>query len=1380
MASSVKHWLISLIMIESLCALILSMSQNRDSEIYFHREFKRSPGVDTGYDPGDVTTPTPTSTTEEAHRPFSKMNEQPWWQVWGKPYIKPEIGIFMTPQQTIFMPAATWTHLIDLDLPCLSDMITAEHGESWTKIVTTLTTMIYDTTQVQNVTLNKLTFEHMAYIIEIQKNLENFLSNIKSHISRIDTYDQYIYGIMDPICPKINLEIFRDDPDAYQKMETVLEGLKNSITETLDEGKGSKMKVPVFDVKMFDKPEILEKLKLLISSQVEQMSMKTGHARPNVGPPAVEVSTLSTVRTPQSTTPVAAKQQGKQDTDEFGDAHTLRKRALSKLPETYANHVTNQFINHGNFTNVVSGENGKANLLVPRQNPTQADGYKTPDAYTSQFFQVESGVIKAAEVPVISNYMTSIAPTTTQPFENTTEEPIGHYYPYLNPRESFVNNARKVLSKAPMIDLNDNGDKLGIEVRRYYATVMKDIRRISTEEPFPIELDQKGVMTLKVCYSWRNSQDDLRQRCSDRYLPNIKKWEGSCHGISAESLLPQKDAGDNSMLYVPDSERFSKDLLTFKIKYTDNSLFKVLDNEPTLVTRRRRGIGDDIMKTFWKPMFGAASENDLSKIKVFLEETNKAQRTMAENQKLLMSYTKGNNEKVDIVTKAIEETSKALNNQLESQASDLSKLSRDLKAIAKKVSRNEVLSSLLSMQMYVHNALTLLKFKLNEITETYKTLDHMVRRKVLLPSILSVDTLGDIIQHLSISNHKKWEVAPTWRFLSHMDDKSASMMIKDRHVLVIIKVPLVQKTIDYTVYYSQSIPFLIGDTIVEAQHAGSYYLLDRTNKVWSKITPRDYLECLNNPGHICPYNHPQVSLPLVDCYVSIVAGSDLAKPNKLCNIQVSSNSSSNHNQIQPFVGIPLSHNQWIVSVLNKTGVYAYELCDETQDTLAAQTSQKLLSDINVILVSDGCRVQIGSTTFTNTRNWRTNNYHSMTFSNTQLISTEGLAEIRIWRMQSIIPQTLKNATILSFKPQDSKRKKTYLFKKGQTSVEEILKALDNAKANTSTLGLMEPDIPEIPNFDYQEPSSWSISHWQIWSMILGSMPVIFGLSLVALLIVKFIFKSRASAATVAFSALPTSFAKAAEIVTKAPTISDIANNFQLIRKQMESNNNFTASINGTLDHLIQNTTIKPHWSMWVMLIIMIVMLILHVLHSFEMLTHRGLIRNIMRSSCSYPKNRAVTMHNIEEPVILVFLIKVFKYGNAEPINTTMALQVATLPSPYDQWTVQSRSYRGSFSSLTTVYRSSANLIIALNWTHICIQSRLKANLDTCEDMPKECIIPVKELDMAIDGGLPWNWSMIQQERILKIEVGRIGAMKMIFQYDIDEEDNTVTVPLLNY
>lgn len=1307
---------------------------------------------------------------DEEQQPITD-HEAAWWETWGKPYIKPEIGIFLTPEQPVFIPAATWTHLFDIELPCLSHVLKLNETESWTKLVNQVTMMLNNVGTSTNITFNRVELEHMQYLNKIQTNIANFLIGIKEHISRIDKREQYVYDYMEPICPPIDANMFRD----VEGSKSALERLTDALTDDdypyrIEDDTMYKehSKITLWDM---ENTEAKNKIHQLIQEETDKLRQNydSQHERHNI-----RLMDLEQQKT--GIPPKAAKRldMSGAETEDIGP-ESRRKRSL---PNTYAQVVYQQFINHANFTNVGSNVPPLNHGDILGRKQGAVDNPQNRPTYSSQVFDVQNNRVTTSKVPVIVNHTpvvstqkyTTVRPTTTSIPDRVLRR--------ISPKETLYERLRVLLSSASQPEDSMSKEDLYEAINTYYDPILTDIMSISSDKPLPVTRSQLGVVTIKVCYSWLKQDGNITSSCADRYVHNVKTWTPHCgerplDDSAYQSDYPRHLVPDNLLEIMRNLD--ANNAVTAVI---DNSYLSLRDRNQYPQIRNKRGLGDGIMETFWKPMFGAASQDDIEKMKKLLKLSKNNTDKLFQNQKLMMSLQRQSDNRIDAISLALKNITEVLSITLHSSKSDLDKLLRDTMNIKGAQLVAETLMTIGTLQRYIHNALTLLKFKLNEISNTYQTLYSMIRGRFISPSFLSGETLDDLTTGLRDFNNPNYVIAPTWSRLSTMDDRSASLMVNGRHILISLRIPLILKTSAYTTYQAHSIPFRIGNKIMQALKKDPYYIIDKTNKKWATLSSHEYSICVSNPGQICPYSFPMHSFSNPDCFAAIIAVADLKKPNKLCKIEYMGDDKSYQFPVQSFLGQTLSSNQWVISILHPDGLLAYEICDDVANDNAVQTATRTLNGINVIKVTEGCRVQVGDSTFSTSTNWRTTAHRSIQFQDGLLIDTSGLGDLKIWKMSSLVNESLTNATIFSFPTTKVHGKKNYMFKNNVAELGDIIDMLQSKNMSSQDVGLLEPDNEDIPDFQIETPNHWSFSHWQIWSFIFGSVPVILLISLFLYVVFKFIFIKPRSAATVAFSALPTSFTRAGQLggqVIDPEGLEKVLKD--LVHKVDGQLTNLTLQ-NGTSVPIIENHVSNINtWSV-LMLIVMIAMLIMGFCHCWCLYKQSQLIRNMIRAACQYPKNRAVTMHNVEEPVIIVFLATIKLFGRKEPVVTTMAIQVCTLPSPYSQWVVKDRSYVKLMSSTTTLNRRHKTLIIQFNWTHLCILSNLLPNLDTCEDMPPKCVIPASDLDACIDGGLPWNWISVHQGHVIKVEVGRLGASKIIYSYQEDAAGSMSTVPLL--
>lgn len=1314
-----------------------------------------------------------------------------WWDTVGRPYLKPEAGIFMSPKPNVYIPIATWTHLIELNLPCLHMTLAEEVPISWTNTLNSLTSILNTMLKDKTIISSRQSHEHLVYLLENQDNLIHMLDDIRNQIVRIDTVDQYIYGFLQKTCEVYDIKALKDAP--ILPVSTVEEF--KELYRFDDSGPTPKP---------LDHQEVQDIAKKIFEGFHHDLTMKSQSAhvawaamreielarekelalRKEVSSPAPIISggtgDEKTVDALNSTKPHV---QGGTIISDLQAEPVRRKRELTD-PTYYAQNVVNQYINRGNFTNINHLRDNprlESSSSVTKMQQTESS---RSTSFQSQMFEINSRKVKALNMPTITNYsnqsvsdsaeIPSTTPLTTTPMP----------YRINTPKERYAVNLNAMLRKAskPTADMNLTAIIPAIE--DYYVSTLKDVDLISSRDPLEVELDQIGVLTIKLCYHYLGVNDEILTYCYDRYVPNVKRWAPICDGAAASDTLALQDS---DMLSDSSYVRDDPQLLINKLgRYHFLNAEKVNSRLAANYTKHRtkRGLGDYLMKYGWKPMFGAVSEHDMKKMTRFMAQMKSSSATIHKNSKEMMSMIRATGDRLDAVSSSVMNITSVVYDVISATQTDLEKLHTDVAGLLKKGEATSVLAAVGSMQTYVQTSLTMLKFKLNDISSKYATLYDMVKKQYISPTILSATTLGDLMTDLELYNSSNWMIAPTWSSLATIDSRSASILAKGRVLLFTLKIPLVLKTNTYSTYMSHSVPIVLGKKIIEVVGGEHYYIMDSTNEQWTKLTESEYLLCSQSPGSICPLSFPTVPFKKPDCFISIIHGKDLALPNKICKMRILEDNKNFEFPDMGFISKPIGRNQWVVSILDPLGVTMYELCDSLDDGHAVQTATSKLKNVNVMSVTAGCRIQLGDMTFRAFDNWRTSTHQEYMFSDSLLINTKGLVQVKIWRMASVISETLENATIFSFEYDKNAKKTDYIFKKGLATLEDILKSTNLPALNYTQVGLEEPSLPLIPNFDVEEPTSWHISQWQIWSVILGSVPTIVFVGLIIYCILKYFVQSRTAAASVAFSALPTSFTRAEVTSTLAQNISNMLSTLESGRGLISNTStqlttmNISTGVTGGTSHVQQTAY------MICMIMLMVVMLLMGLHHCYILYVNNKLVRKLMRSSRAYPWNKSITMYNVEEPLVMIFLIEISRLGSKIPTTTTLAIQVATLPSPYNQWVLKENRYVNITVSEAILTRRSKRLIIELNWTHMCILSTQHPNLDTCQEMPPTCVISKSGLETGIDGGLPWNWTQIKQKNVLKVEIGRLGACKTLYDYtDKDRgqyEDVTLaSAPLLN-
>lgn len=1313
----------------------------------------------------------PDVTTQTHYLAVSNKSHE-WWESWGKPYLKPEIGIFLTPEQPVFIPAATWTHLFEVELPCLSSVLNISEAESWTLMVNQITQMLTNVGLNSSVKFNRIELEHMQYLNKIQTNIVNFLISIKDHISRIDTQEQYVYDYMEKICTPIDARMFRDHPESGGQLMRLKDYLSSGDIELRRDDTDDEINHGKTTLLDLEEPTLKAKLlRLFNENSNDYLSAFNNHLITHKDDMHRALEKLR--KEMNITGPAITFAEGE---DENRDESSRKRRSM---PGTYANNVYNQYVNHANFTNIQGQAHSKqaSDFFGGKQVPS--DSPSASSTFTSQMIDLSDNKVMTQKVPTITNYSPrnpTKSPDNVQPQPAVSPDRM---YRELNPKETVYEKLRRVLTSLQRPGLIVDREMAHKSTNVYYESILTDLDSISSVNPQPVEYDQYSVLTIKICTNWIRNDGNISTTCVERFAPTVKSWTPHCGGGTLGDSPYMNDSPMTAYATQLRDALLDIDMKFAKVKTVDNSQLYILPDGHPPRSRGRRGLGDGIMTGVWKPLFGAASEEDLQKVVKALEQSKSSSHKLFQNQKNMISVQKQQEQRLDKISMAIANITEIVHLSLSDSKSDLNKLLKETEQIKGSQIVAETLMAIGTLQNYVQNALTLLKFKLTEISDTYKTLHQMIRGRYIAPSFLSGATLEDLITGLRTFKSPKYIIPPTWARLSVMDDKSAGLMVKGRTLLMSLKIPLIMGTQQYSIYQAHSIPFRIGDKIMQTQLQSAYYIIDRTNAKWSTLNAHEYSACLKNPGQICPYSIPMHSLGNPDCFSSIVGVKDLQKPNKLCKIDFLGDDKTYQFPVQNFSGQIISDNQWVLSALGKQGVVAYETCDDLSDDTAVQTATRTLVGINVIQVSEGCRVQIGDSTFSTSTNWRTTAHRTIQFNNQLLIDTSGLGDLKIWKMSSLIDESLRNATIFSFPTNKVAGKKSYLFKNGVTDLDSILKLLQSPNASSPDIGLLSPDDIEIPDFEFTKPNHWNFSHWQLWSVILGSFPILMIIAGVAYLVFRVICIKPSLGGAVAFSALPTSFTRAHEIGGVTMNNTKLSDTLNLLLKKMDDQYLLTNHSTPQPDSIAEIINSNGHWTQIIMIIMMAVMIILSICHCFMFLRQSTLIRSMMRATCYYPKNRSVTMHNVEEPVNLIFLATIKLWGRSDEIVTTMGIQVCTLPSPYTQWVVKDRSYVKLVSSTTTVTRSHKNLITQFNWTHLCIQSTVMPNVDTCQDMPSSCVIPISDLNMSIDGGLPWNWRSVHQGNVIKVEVGRLGASKIIYNYQDDADGTMSTVPLLS-
>lgn len=1312
-----------------------------------------------------------------------------WWEKTARPYLKPEAGIFMTPQSNVFIPQAVWTHILEINLPCLSEIIRDDVAGSWTTTVNEISGLVKAMATNQLIQNERLLFEQFLYMTSNQQNVINLLTNIKAHIQRINDNEQYIYGYMDRVCPELDVEHFKDDPaiideetkwhkafmQSYKdhEVEAPLE-LVTTTSTTSKPNTNSSGRTP------------LQNFQKRVFKQIQNHGKQNGTSTAN----ATVISNNGTKDHDDTKMEDSIADIEKPPQIEEGEGETLsrRKRDFPKV-ETFAKNVINQFVNYGNFSNNASPSSQDpiknwGTIDTSNRNEDRTGSYQphigTPGnqaGYSSQFITIQEGRLASTQVPTVTNFHDGSHITTTPEPKIEPQEVINRGYDHLSPKTQFIAILKDILNNMDNRQPPPTFEEVVKDINIYYSEAWKDIAQISSPTPLHVDGVQLGVMTIKVCYNYRNLQNQIKSNCEDRYLPTDKKWKSSCSGVRAL----QTDAFINQIGSDGTHRSTGTDLISYLANYRIKSVTDIRshtgDSNSKPLGRRRRGIGDWVMDYAWKPMFGSASEGDVVKIMKFMNASRSATAGIISKQKEMLSLQRDTVDRVNNLTNSFVNVTASLMYTLNKTQSDITKITSTVGAMGKKVDLLAILSTIGTMHQYVNQALTMLKLKLEETSTKYRTIYNMIRRKYISPSVLSKDTVGDLANDFKLFSSDQWMIAPSWSHLATIDDRSAGMYVHYRSLIITLKIPLISITSDYSTYFAQSVPFLTGNHVVEAVGAGSYYIIDKTNRQWVQLTSQEYLTCNQNPGNICPHTYPIHTFKDENCFVNIILGSDLSLPNKLCKVHMLSESHGFTYPESKFISKVVSTNQWVVSILNNTGVQTYERCEESNPNTAGLTSLKQLKGVAVLQVTEGCVIQVGETLFQPSVSWRTQEHRAIAFSDDMKINSDGFKNITIWQMKSAISSAMKNATIFSFEIDEDIKKSNYVFKKGVTSLREFLDAAQVGALDYKHIGLIEPVLPVVPRFNYQEPKSWSLSQWQIWSFLFGSVPVILGGLFLANLVLKRVFTRNYASGAVAFSALPTSFTKAQIMKNDLINITDVVNQVLTARNKLLSSSNSSTLV------LSDNIGLDNHLSYWnslimcSMLVVMGFMLCIGLHHCYKQARAQKLIRQLLRSVRAFPQNKAITMHNVEEPLVLVFLVEIQRWFSSAVTSTTLAVQVATLPSPADQWSIKDRTYVRLMSSETILHRRSARLITTFNWTHMCIISRLHPNLDTCQEMPQTCVLSRDGVELGIDGGLPWNWRSIKQKRVLKVEIGHIGKARLLYEYNEDINNDYHDIPL---
>lgn len=1312
-----------------------------------------------------------------------------WWEQMGRPYLKPEAGIFMIPQANVYIPQAIWTHIIDINLPCLMDILKSDIPVSWTSTVNSISALIASLSNNTIIKQDRLLLEQFIYMTYTHQNIIYLLTNIKNHIVRINDHEQYIYGYMDRVCPTIETDLVRDAPLPLTLEEKWMEGF-NEI-ETADKSVEGYNKITgktTFKanfLKHLSDAEIISSLHALLhpptttETQLPRKVVESSSATPST----------TTTTTPKSIIPPVNKTEEEPDLDEHGgDTFSRQKREYPKV-ESFAKNVVNQFVNYGPFTNNPSPLGGTVQeqwtAIDQHEDNQSTQPIRHPEQhhiphnqeFQSQKILITEGGVQSSAVPIITNYgakpvVPNSSPSRADPVNNPNK-----FYEPTNPKEKFVATLGRLLDNLNTPDETMTFKQIIDNIKTYYSRAWDDITTISSPNPLHIEPVQLGVMTIKVCFNYQTESGLIKSNCEDRFLANDKKWIRGCSGVTASNTQPFIDRMANDQ-WSQNPSLYIKNLInSYRMKTIDSLLDTVGIQNDHPNRRPRRGLGDGIMDYIWKPLFGSASEGDVLKISQFINDSRDAMSGIVSEQKQMISLQRDTTDRVNSLTESLRNMSSLLMEAIDESKSDLEKIWPSIERMNSRAEAAASLSAIAAMHHYVSQALTMLKLKLEDISTKYRTLYNMVRRRYISPSVLSGETLGDLMKDFDLFKSDKWMIAPSWSKLATIDDKSAEMYVHNRTLLITLKIPLVSITEKYSTYLSQSVPLLLGNKILEAADAGSYYIIDHTNQNWVKLEVADYATCARNPGNICPMTHPIHSFKNNNCYVNIVVGKDLSLPNKICNMQLLSGTTGYIAPSEGFASKSISANQWILSVLNLKGIQTFERCEGKDPNIAGQTSIQTLTGVNVLQVTEGCRIQVGETLFQASINWRSNNHHMVMFDDSLRINSDGFKNVSVWKMSSLISSALRNATVFSFEVNTRTKKNSYIFKKGITSLQTILDATSGPALDHSMIGLIEPVIPDVPIFDYKEPTSWSLSHWQIWSFLLGSVPMIVAISCILYLVLKKVFSARSAAATVAFSALPTSFTKASRILDPVLNISSVLEDISAARQALDQSlSQHKIHLNETLAHEMSSSTSEFWWKAS-MISFMSLMLFMGIHHCIMVIRTRKVVQHLLRSVRAFPKNKTVTMHNVEEPLVFVFLVEVFRLFSRNPSSTTMAVQVATLPSPLGQWYIKDKTNIPRMASETTIYRHTKRLIISLNWTWMCFLTKVYPDLDTCRDMPRFCIISQSGVELGIEGGLPWNWTSIHQKRILKVEIGKVGNSQVLYEYTEPDMEGFHHVPI---
>lgn len=445
-----------------------------------------------------------------------------------------------------------------------------------------------------------------------------------------------------------------------------------------------------------------------------------------------------------------------------------------------------------------------------------------------------------------------------------------------------------------------------------------------------------GLRIIKPLINDRPTQISVRVCSSSEILPlsvNVGNEQNCAMGYLQSDLEVQRDKFNSMSAYGSKTNRSKRGILNF--------------------------VGS-IDKFLW----GTATTSDIDELAKALE--NDLSQVVNKQNEIIAGY--------EIDAKSTKSSLAVMVKTLTNLKQMHSELSKSLNALKKGVQGNtdqiQVLNEITYISTMLSYASQLVQFvnaRLIDLTNYYRSIRDSIDVGELSLDVMSRQAVAEIQDLVIHDLPPNLEIIPTWINKRTIDSSTSSLAVHDQSLLLSLQIPLQTKSNDYQTWGIKSVPIAIhqGSTttnpiVFQFDASNDVFILDMQNRRWTSFTHETFVHCVSRKDRVCPESQVWNNDIDSSCLPSLVTNKNMDLAASTCHLK-----RVTFEDVPPLSYVPISNNQWLISVIGKSADL-YEKCSTEGKKGIASAGATSIQGVKILEIKEGCHAELLGHLFTPT------------------------------------------------------------------------------------------------------------------------------------------------------------------------------------------------------------------------------------------------------------------------------------------------------------------------------------------------------------------------------------------------------------------------------